>query len=563
MLHIPLQSFYPPKTYSSIRAMTGTTQTFVSDIKGSANSFSMGYFAKDAPQGKLADDWTAATTDNSITLTDVTPAMATVLAPKDDRELGHHTVAARLCSTVMSAYFKPKMEAVIDKGTKLTHEYFATLVEEKLGNDAKEPDQKVWSKNKQLAGIDFQTADWVYTPIIQSGGKYDLKVSAESNQDNLKAGVIIASMGIKFREYCSNIARTFMIGPHKSQESNYTFLLEVQQAVLAKMHEGVSIDRVYAAALDLIKLKKPDLADKFVKNIGFGTGIDFRESAYVVSPKNTRTLHENMVFVVTLGFAGIPDPKNKGKTYALMISDTVKVGKETGVLITEGTKKVHEVILDEEEEESDDDSVQEVKPSKKAKDSAAPVSNSVVVGNKTLRAKTRNQGKEMDSSKAEKLKQHQRELHEAIQKSGLAKYKGGKDGKSGAQGKTWKKFESYRRDDQLPMSLKRGRIYVDEAKSSVVLPIAGFITPFHISTIKNVSLTDEETRACFESISNLQARSWVKRKIHHLKTLTRRLSVQPRLGLPTELTCTEYLRPLQRCVKLKTSVKRKSVTWRM
>jgi nucleosome binding factor SPN SPT16 subunit len=74
---------------------------------------------------------------------------------------------------------------------------------------------KIWNKNKQLANVDFQSSDWVYTPIIQSGGTYDLKVSAESNQDDLKAGVVLASMGIKHKEYCSNIARTFMIGPEK------------------------------------------------------------------------------------------------------------------------------------------------------------------------------------------------------------------------------------------------------------------------------------------------------------------------------------------------------------
>lgn len=36
------------------------------------------------------------------------------------------TIAGRLCSTLMSAYFKPKMEAIIDKGNKVTHEVFAT-----------------------------------------------------------------------------------------------------------------------------------------------------------------------------------------------------------------------------------------------------------------------------------------------------------------------------------------------------------------------------------------------------------------------------------------------------
>lgn len=79
-----------------------------------------------------------------------------------------------------------------------------------------------------------------------------------------------------------------------------------------------------------------------------------------------------MVFNLALGFANIPDPQNKNKTlvvlkfsatrvetdpnprgdrYAIQIADTVKVGQDTGILITEGTKKVHEVILDEDEEE--------------------------------------------------------------------------------------------------------------------------------------------------------------------------------------------------------------------
>jgi nucleosome binding factor SPN SPT16 subunit len=40
----------------------------------------------------------------------------------------------------------------------------------------------------------------------------------------------------------------------------------------------------------------------------------------------------------------------------------------------------------------------------------------------------------------------------------MAKYKGSKDGKSGGEGKTWKKFESYRREDQLPAAVKNKRV---------------------------------------------------------------------------------------------------------
>ena len=45
--------------------------------------------------------------------------------------------------------------------------------------------------------------------------------------------------------------------------------------------------------------------------------------------------------------------------------------------------------------------------------------------------------------------------------------------------------------DIWPALSTKQQIFVDETKSTIILPINGFITPFHISTIKNVSLTDE------------------------------------------------------------------------
>ncbi len=40
-----------------------------------------------------------------------------------------------------------------------------------------------------------------YTPIIQSGGKYDLRASATSNDDPMHAGVIVASLGARYKGY--------------------------------------------------------------------------------------------------------------------------------------------------------------------------------------------------------------------------------------------------------------------------------------------------------------------------------------------------------------------------
>lgn len=478
---IDLEILSRPKDAAAALAVL---QNYVDGITSS--KVTIGNFAKDQMKGKLADDWNKVikAKDDVITFQDVSPAISVILAPKDPQELKHHLTASRLCSTVMAHYFKPKMESIIDKDSKISHENFAAMIEEKIGNDAKGPDMKVWKKNPALGDVDFSNSDWIYTPIIQSGGKYDLKISAESNADDLKSGVILASMGIKYKEYCSNIARTFLIGPDKSQEANYNFLLDLQQFLLKKMKAGVRAKDVYAAALAYVKEKKPELEASFPKTLGHGTGIDFRDNAWVIGPKNEKTLKENMVFVLYIGFAGLPDPKNKGKTYALLLADTMKVGQETGVLLTDGTKRPHEVILDEGDEGSEED----VKPAKHDK---APKISGNVVGNKVLRAKTRGQGKEVDESKAAVMKQHQSELHAKIQQRGLSKFKHGKEGGSNDQEKVFRKFESYKREDQLPSVAQDLRIHVDEQRSTVILPISGGAVPFHINTIKNVSKTDE------------------------------------------------------------------------
>jgi nucleosome binding factor SPN SPT16 subunit len=63
--------------------------------------------------------------------------------------------------------------------------------------------------------VDRGLADWGYTPIIQSGGHYDLRSSAQSDDQRLKAGVVLCSVGIRYKSYCANMGRSFMIDPDK------------------------------------------------------------------------------------------------------------------------------------------------------------------------------------------------------------------------------------------------------------------------------------------------------------------------------------------------------------
>ena len=114
--------------------------------------------------------------------------------------------------------------------------------------------------------------DMAYTPIIQSGGDFDLRPSAQSTGKAIHAGPIICSLGVRYRSYCSNIARTFLISPDKSVEINYKFLLQLQEASLNILTEGSgksTLKDVYNKIVGYIKEHRPDLQNNLPKSFGF------------------------------------------------------------------------------------------------------------------------------------------------------------------------------------------------------------------------------------------------------------------------------------------------------
>ena len=74
------------------------------------------------------------------------------------------------------------------------------------------------TNKKYVTGVDTAQVDMCYPAIIQSGGKYSLKFSAVSDDNVLHFGVIICSLGARYKGYCSNIVRTLMVNPTKAIE---------------------------------------------------------------------------------------------------------------------------------------------------------------------------------------------------------------------------------------------------------------------------------------------------------------------------------------------------------
>ena len=55
-------------------------------------------------------------------------------------------MAGNLTKTLLQHHIAPKLETIVDRQTKISHEGFAALIEARLGTDDKPPDMKVWEK---------------------------------------------------------------------------------------------------------------------------------------------------------------------------------------------------------------------------------------------------------------------------------------------------------------------------------------------------------------------------------------------------------------------------------
>ncbi|EIN07653.1 FACT complex subunit SPT16 [Punctularia strigosozonata HHB-11173 SS5] len=459
----------------------------------------VGTFLKEQQRGKFIDEWNRAldSANKKPEVVDMGPAVSAFMAVKDEEEMKLVRTAANLTSTLLAHHVATKLEMILDREAKVSHEAFARQIESRLGSGegeaAKGPDMKVWDKGKGLNNIDWMSTEFCYTPIIQSRSSssgYDLRFSAESTEDDLAhKGVLLVSLGMRYKGYCANLGRSFIVDPTKEQEAIYNLLLALQGELLIKIKNGVVIRDIYQHALNYVKKEKPELEGNFVKSIGFGMGLEFRDSAYLLSAKNGRKLRTGMILNLSLGFQDLEEAG--GKKYALQLADTVRVDDSRATLFTAGVSGTRDTMfyINQEEEKKPQ------KPAKAAPSKAlvngSPMKNKTA-GGKVLRNKTRSAAQEeVLQSTAAKIHEHQRELHAALQSEGLAKYSEEGDGAGKNEAKSWKRFQSYKGEAGLPREVENLRIFVDRKMASVIVPINGFAVPFHINAIKNASKNEE------------------------------------------------------------------------
>ena len=393
--------------------------------------------------------------------------------------------SSRACTGLLAEFFVEEMSEILDREKKVTHKELAERIDKKI-DDAKFFQNL---KSKLPADFDASQLDWIYGPLVQSGGHYDLKLTAQADTNALHAGIIIAGLGLRYKSYCSIVARTYLVDPNEAQESNYKLLLSIHETVMKDAREGVAIKDLYNKALGIIKTKKPEMEKHFLKNAGGGIGIETRDTTLNINSKNTRTLKDGMTLCISTGFADIENinPQDKkSKVYSLLISDTIRIRRDQDPANFTSSApsdlgSTSFFYKDDEEEEQ----------TQKSKNKRDPKVGAVAASNITKTKLRAERNTQVDEGAEARRREHQKELAQKKQQDGLAQYSQATGTENGIAQKKFKKFESYKRDNQFPSRIKELMIVVDTKAATVVLPIMGRPVPFHINTIKNASKSDE------------------------------------------------------------------------
>jgi nucleosome binding factor SPN SPT16 subunit len=205
-----------------------------------------------------------------------------------------------MSNKVLKHGFVKEMESVFEEeGKQVKHSEMAQKLD-----DIMEDPSKIGVK------VPKDVIEACYFPIIQSGGcsaGYNIKPSATTDDETMTEDVVIVSLGAKFKHYCANVARTYVIDAVPKVEKTYDVLLRLQSECLASMQPGEKLSGVYARATKFLENKHPHLLPHLPKSLGFSLGLDFKDSNFVLTSKVDGSLRfkPNMVFSLAVGFADV------------------------------------------------------------------------------------------------------------------------------------------------------------------------------------------------------------------------------------------------------------------
>ncbi len=130
--------------------------------------------------------------------------------------------------------------------------------------------------------------------IVASGERSALPHGVASEKLLKNGEFVTIDFGTKYRGYCSDITRTFVMGePDEKQEEIYEIVLAAQRRAIDEIEPGMSGQEADAVARDYIR--EEGYEDNFGHGLGHGLGIEVHEGPKL-SSQSDDNLEPGMVF---------------------------------------------------------------------------------------------------------------------------------------------------------------------------------------------------------------------------------------------------------------------------
>lgn len=238
-------------------------------MKVEGKALKIGCFLKENQVGKLIEEFNTQIQNHDPEFVEIAPHIQEILCVKQPEDV---TLVDK-CGSLSVYFFKlliDEIESIIDEGTKIKHSQLSNKIDEFVTSKRKD--------YKAKFGIKPIFFDLSYIPIIQSGGKYNLKANAESNKEVLQHDCIILSLGTKYYEFNTNVVRTLFINASREEQSAYKIAYEAHRTLIRNLVKGNEIGGVYKTVREFILGKDPNLENHLTSNFGFGVRYYFSKN---------------------------------------------------------------------------------------------------------------------------------------------------------------------------------------------------------------------------------------------------------------------------------------------
>ena len=196
------------------------------------------------------------------------------------------------------------------------------------------------TENQLAAEIDYSMqkngAKKTAFNTISSFGKNTAEPHYSHGQVKLKKGdFILCDFGANFRNYNSDITRTFIFGtPNRKQLSMHETIVNAQKIAFNEIKAGVKANKVHDKVYSYIE--KTEFKSLFIHSTGHSIGLNVHDIGAGFSPDCEIFLKENMVFTVE---PGIYLPKFGG----VRIEDDILINKDGFELLTNVSRNLIEI----------------------------------------------------------------------------------------------------------------------------------------------------------------------------------------------------------------------------